>query len=139
MLAICQKISTYPRIFDISTFLLDLDKHLLVKSSKIRRYLNLNISIAAQGWKPPIFGRMVMDCFHLISLYTLVVQYLFNIHKILQCSCCYFDTQYKIFIHRLNERYFIIKTFFFSYLLTEIKTKPKNHGLRESGKTHTPP
>ena len=26
-----------------------------------------------------------------------------------------------------------VKTFFFSYLYSEIKTKPKNHGLRESG------
>jgi len=27
------------------------------------------------------------------------------------------------------------KTFFFSYLYSEIKIKPKNHGIRESGKT----
>ncbi len=26
-----------------------------------------------------------------------------------------------------------VKTFFYSYLHSEIKTKPKNHGLRESG------
>ena len=31
------------------------------------------------------------------------------------------------------------KTFFFSYLYSEIKTKPKNHGLQESGKTPPPP
>ena len=29
--------------------------------------------------------------------------------------------------------------FFFSYLYSEIKTKPKNHGLREVGKTPPPP
>ncbi len=29
-------------------------------------------------------------------------------------------------------------TFLFSYLCSEIKTKPKNHGLHESGKTHIP-
>ncbi len=31
------------------------------------------------------------------------------------------------------------KTFFISYLYSEIKTKPKNHGLHESGKTPPPP
>ncbi len=31
------------------------------------------------------------------------------------------------------------KTFLFSYLSSEIKTKPKNHGLRQSWKTPPPP
>ena len=30
------------------------------------------------------------------------------------------------------------KTFLFSYLCSEIKTKPKNHGLRRCGKTSPP-
>ena len=30
------------------------------------------------------------------------------------------------------------KTFFFSYLYSENKTKPKNHGLRRCGKTSPP-
>ena len=30
------------------------------------------------------------------------------------------------------------KTFFFSYIYSEIKTKPINHGLHESGKTPPP-
>ena len=30
-------------------------------------------------------------------------------------------------------------TFLFSYLYSEIKTKPNNHGLHESGKTSPPP
>ena len=31
------------------------------------------------------------------------------------------------------------KTFLFSYLCSEIKTKPKNHGLRQCCKTSPPP
>ncbi len=35
---------------------------------------------------------------------------------------------------KVSKNSFQEKTFFFSYLYSEIKTKPKNHGLHESGK-----
>ncbi len=43
------------------------------------------------------------------------------------------------FFFKVSKNLYQEKTSLFSYLCSEIKTKPKNHGLRQSCKTSPPP